>query len=93
VGEARKVTRLHDSARYDGHVGPHHHVVCVRCRLIRDIEIPEMDRFLDGRSSLGEFALLGCALEIDGLASAVRSNAPRKRRAPRARQSECRADL
>ncbi len=67
VGEARKVTRLHDSARYDGHVGPHHHVVCVRCRLIRDIEIPEMDRFLDGRSSLGEFALLGCALEIDAL--------------------------
>jgi Fur family peroxide stress response transcriptional regulator len=66
VGEARKVTPLHDSARYDGHVGPHHHVVCVRCRLIRDVEVP-VDRFLDGRSSLGEFALLGCALEIDAL--------------------------
>ncbi len=44
VGEARKVTLLHDSARYDGHVGPHHHVVCVRCRRIRDIEMPEVDR-------------------------------------------------
>jgi Fur family transcriptional regulator, peroxide stress response regulator len=67
VGEARKVTLLHDSARYDGHVGPHHHVVCVRCRLIRDIEMPEVDRLLEGRTSLGEFALLGCALEIDAL--------------------------
>jgi Fur family peroxide stress response transcriptional regulator len=67
VGEARKVTLLHDSARYDGHVGPHHHVVCVRCRLIRDIEMPEVDKLLEGRTSLGEFALLGCALEIGAL--------------------------
>jgi Fur family transcriptional regulator, peroxide stress response regulator len=72
VGEARKVTRLHDSARYDGHVGPHHHVVCVRCRLIRDIEIPEVDRLLDGRTSLGEFALLGCSLEVDALCKRCR---------------------
>src|SRR5271156_6353682 len=27
VGEARKVTLLYDSARYDGHAEPHHHVV------------------------------------------------------------------
>ena len=43
IGEARKVTMLHDSARYDGNVMPHHHVVCVKCRRIRDIEIPELD--------------------------------------------------
>ncbi len=39
IGEARKVTMLHDSARYDGNITPHHHVVCVKCRRIRDIEI------------------------------------------------------
>jgi Fur family transcriptional regulator, peroxide stress response regulator len=72
VGEARKVTPLHDSARYDGHVAPHHHVVCVRCRRIRDIEMPEVDRFLDGRTTLGEFALLGCSLEIDALCKRCR---------------------
>ena len=27
IGEARKVTTLHDSARYDGNMIPHHHVV------------------------------------------------------------------
>jgi Fur family peroxide stress response transcriptional regulator len=64
IGEARKVTMLHDSARYDGNVTPHHHVVCVKCRRIRDIEIPELDRMLDGRSELGEFRLLGSSLEI-----------------------------
>jgi len=67
IGEARKVTMLHDSARYDGNLMPHHHVVCVKCRRIRDIEIPEIDRLLEGRSDLGEFKLLGSSLEIQAL--------------------------
>jgi Fur family transcriptional regulator, peroxide stress response regulator len=67
IGEARKVTMLHDSARYDGNVTPHHHVVCVKCRRIRDIEIPHLDRLLAGHSELGEFQVLGSSLEIHAL--------------------------
>ena len=67
IGEARKVTMLHDSARYDGNLTPHHHVICVKCRRIRDIEIPELDRVLQGRSELGEFTVLGSSLEIQAL--------------------------
>ena len=67
VGEARKVTLLHDVARYDGNVEPHHHVLCVRCRRVHDIEIPEVDKLLEGRTSLGQFALLRCSLEIEAL--------------------------
>ncbi|HUY18561.1 MAG TPA: transcriptional repressor [Candidatus Binataceae bacterium] len=67
IGEARKVTALHDSARYDGNTAPHHHVVCVGCRRIRDIEIPGIERLLDGRHELGEFRLLGWALEVHAL--------------------------
>ena len=67
VGEARKVTLLHDIARYDGNVEPHHHVLCIRCRRVQDIEIPEVDKLLEGISSLGQFALLRCSLEIDAL--------------------------
>jgi Fur family transcriptional regulator, peroxide stress response regulator len=67
VGEARTVTLLHDVARYDGNVEPHHHVLCVRCRRVHDIEIPEVDKLLDGRTSLGQFTLLRCSLEIDAL--------------------------
>jgi Fur family peroxide stress response transcriptional regulator len=67
IGEARKVTMLHDSARYDGNITPHHHVVCVKCRRIRDIEVPALDRLLVGRSELGEFTVLGTSLEIQAL--------------------------
>src|SRR5258708_3960534 len=47
IGEARKVTLLHDSARYDGNTAPHHHVVCVRCRRIWDVEVPAAEHLLD----------------------------------------------
>ena len=67
VGEARKVTLLHDVARYDGNVEPHHHVLCVRCRRVHDIEIPDVDKILEGTSSLGEFALIRCSVEIDAI--------------------------
>jgi len=67
VGEARKVTLLHDAARYDGNVEPHHHILCIRCRRVRDIEIPGVDKLLEGKTSLGEFVLLRYSLEIDAL--------------------------
>ncbi len=79
IGEARKVTMLHDSARYDGNLTPHHHVVCVRCRRIRDIEIPELERLLDGRSELGEFKLLGSSLEIQAICDRCSSKRTRAR--------------
>src|SRR5260370_8133976 len=77
IGEARKVTMLHDSARYDGNITPHHHVVCVKCRRIRDIEIPELDRVLQGRSELGEFTVLGSSLEIHALCQKCQSQRAR----------------
>jgi Fur family peroxide stress response transcriptional regulator len=67
MGEARKVTLLHDVARYDGNVESHHHVLCVRCRRVQDVEMPEVDKLIEGRSSLGQFTLLRCSLEIDAL--------------------------
>ena len=72
IGEARKVTTLHDSARYDGNLDPHHHVVCVKCRRVRDIEIPELERVLKGRATVGDFQILGSSLEIQGLCSDCR---------------------
>src|SRR5882757_3849530 len=87
IGEARKVTMLHDSARYDGNITPHHHVVCVKCRRIRDIEIPHLDRLLAGQSELGEFMVIGSTLEIHALCEecgAKRAKAKRTRK-PRGR--------
>jgi Fur family peroxide stress response transcriptional regulator len=67
VGEARKVTALHGSARYDGHVEPHHHVFCVRCRRVQDVEMPEINGLIKAKARLGEFVLLAASLEIEGI--------------------------
>ena len=88
VGEARKVTLLYDSARYDGHAESHHHVVCVQCKQIRDIEMPAADRLIEGRTSLGEFALLGCSLEINALCRRCRTKDLGPKHTPRGRRTE-----
>lgn len=75
IGEARKVTPLHETARYDGNTRPHHHVVCVRCKRVEDLEAPEFDTLLAGRQSLGEFQLLGCSVEVRALCRRCRTRA------------------
>jgi Fur family transcriptional regulator, peroxide stress response regulator len=76
AGEARKVTLLHDSARYDGNVTPHHHVVCVRCRSIRDIEIPALGEIVAEGPDLDGFKLLGSSLEIHALCPSCAADPP-----------------
>jgi Fur family transcriptional regulator, peroxide stress response regulator len=85
IGEARKVTMLHDSARYDGNITPHHHVVCVECRRIRDIEIPHLDRLLAGQSELGEFTVIGSTLEIHALCEECGARRAKAKRTAKAR--------
>jgi hypothetical protein len=51
---------------------------------VHDIEIPEVDKLLEGTPSLGQFALLRCSLEIDALCrrcqlAAKRTQGPRPR--------------
>jgi Fur family peroxide stress response transcriptional regulator len=77
IGEARKVTQLHDSARYDGNVQPHHHLVCIRCRRIADVEAPELDRLVEGRRMLGGFKVLGCSVEIQAMCGDCQHQEPR----------------
>jgi Fur family peroxide stress response transcriptional regulator len=88
IGEARKVTMLHESARYDGNVTPHHHVVCVNCRRIRDIEIPHLDRLLAEHSALGEFKLIGSSLEIHALCDNCGGKRSRSNRATKSKTKE-----
>lgn len=68
IGEARKVTHLHDSARYDGNLDPHHHVVCVVCRRVRDVEIAELGQVPKAEvPGLEGFKPLGWSLEIQAV--------------------------
>jgi Fur family peroxide stress response transcriptional regulator len=72
IGEARKVTMLYDSARYDGNLDPHHHVVCVKCRRIRDVAIkgaerPGLERLVNGSLALKGFTAFGWSLEVQAI--------------------------
>ncbi len=56
-------------------VGHHHHLVCVSCGSVDDIELPaELERTLESvisrAAGLGDFSVSGHALEIDGRCSA-----------------------
>ncbi|MGH7863376.1 MAG: Fur family transcriptional regulator [Candidatus Binataceae bacterium] len=79
AGEAGKVTALHDSARYDGNLDPHHHVVCIRCRRVADVQAPEFERLLDGSSALADFRLLGYTVEIRALCKSCQRSSGRAR--------------
>lgn len=82
IGEARKVTTLHDSARYDGNLEPHHHVVCVHCRRIRDVEIAGVDAALGGAIRAPGFTPFGWSLEIQAVCDECASSGERARRSP-----------
>jgi Fur family peroxide stress response transcriptional regulator len=75
AGEAGKVTMLHDAARYDGNTDAHHHVVCIRCHRVCDLEAPQFDRMFKDGATLGEFVLLGCSVEIRALCKRCRKAA------------------
>lgn len=75
IGEVRKVTVLHDSARYDGNLDPHHHVICVKCRRIRDIVIDGIEPIVGGNLALDGFTPLGWALEVQALCDRCKSSA------------------
>ena len=80
IGEARKVTMLHDSARYDGYLEPHHHVICVRCRRVCDVEITGLERIIGGRTAVAGFQPLGWTLEIQALCDrCAKTQAPSRR--------------
>lgn len=38
------VTPLHETVRYDAEMNHHHHIVCVKCKKVIDINDPELDK-------------------------------------------------
>ncbi len=70
------MTLLHDSARYDGNLDPHHHVVCVRCHRIRDLEITGLRQIVETDAVLDGFTPLGWSLEIQALCDRCRRKEP-----------------
>lgn len=68
-----QVTRLHDVTRYDVNNEPHHHLVCVQCRKIVDVDgqaVPQLS--LPAAASHG-FEIFGFQIQFDGLCAECRA--------------------
>jgi Fe2+ or Zn2+ uptake regulation protein len=50
----------------------------VKCRRVRDIEIPELEQVLQGRAAIGDFKVLGSSLEVQALCSECIGKRPRR---------------
>lgn len=66
---ARGITRYEMAEWLAGH---HHHLVCIECGAVEDIELPEaleveLERLVGQVSGLASFSAHGHSLEVDGL--------------------------
>jgi len=80
LGLAQEVSATGDVKRYDANMARHHHLVCTRCRAIRDFDDEVLDRVAPPRR-LGGFVAHTVSVQISGLCStcAGEEGAPRRR--------------
>ena len=62
-----KVNFLHDLARYDGNTSPHHHLVCVKCKKIVDVNDKRLQEIKIPESSKNGFQMLGYRIQFEGI--------------------------
>jgi len=66
-GIIAKVTPLHDTARYDQNRELHHHLVCIKCRKINDIEDENFSNFVLADDLRMDFKILNYKIQFEGV--------------------------
>jgi Fur family peroxide stress response transcriptional regulator len=66
-----------DSVRFDANVDHHHHYVCIRCGLVRDIESTELDAVRPPRAVSKFGSVVDTHVEIRGICEACEQLAAR----------------
>ncbi len=64
-GFIKKVTPLHNKVRYDPVTKPHHHLVCIRCGKIYDVEMDKINKIEIPGEIIGENLLVDYSLRIN----------------------------
>jgi Fur family peroxide stress response transcriptional regulator len=72
AGLIQEVNYGHDGARFDANMAPHHHLVCLGCRAIRDVMDARLDRLKAPRSGREPFDIVGHRVEFHGYCGACR---------------------
>jgi Fe2+ or Zn2+ uptake regulation protein len=66
MGLIHKVNPLYDTARYETQTHLHHHLICVRCKKIIDIDEKELTK-LEIPSDFHNFDVLNYQVQITGI--------------------------
>ena len=72
MGMIRKLPFGGGEARYDGDLTRHHHVRCLRCGRVDDVDRLPLDLTIGQGEDLGEYQVVGYHLELLGVCGACR---------------------
>ena len=61
-----KINALHNSARFDGDMSPHHHFVCIRCKKVIDMHNVGIPK-IEPPKELGVATIFSQYLRLNGL--------------------------
>lgn len=73
LSQQRLISRVHspDSpTRFDANRAPHHHLVCVRCNRVADLEEPALDQLTIDSQRLRGFTVIGHHVQVFGICPA-----------------------
>ncbi len=74
VGAARKVEHHGAAARFDPRVDHHHHLACIQCARVIDIELSPAERIPVPNSRKTGFRVLDYSIHFTGLCSGCRKS-------------------
>lgn len=66
AGLVREVNYWHDRARFDANVTPHHHLICLKCRAIYDLEDQALNQLHHQAKIPKDFQVLSHQVEFYG---------------------------
>jgi Fe2+ or Zn2+ uptake regulation protein len=72
AGLIREIQAGGQALRFDGNLGPHHHVRCVGCGRVNDLVVPLDTRREQAAARAMDFQVLGHHVEVQGLCPACR---------------------
>lgn len=90
VGVARRASHLGARARFDPNTGPHHHLVCLRCGKMVDLDHPSLDSLPLPDVRHAGFQITEYSIHFQGICSRCRSGRARRHGTGRGREKPTR---
>jgi Fur family ferric uptake transcriptional regulator len=72
AGLVREIHAGGQATRFDGNTGPHHHVRCIGCGLVQDLEMPLDLRRERAAARALDFEVVGHQVEVQGICAECR---------------------